>query len=191
MLPNAVPVVVAITPSAKLGVAVVTLNWHLKPDEVAWILDDSGAAALVSDERLRPQVEAVAGERAVPVVWFGPNDPLAGAPADPVAYRWPVAWPVLYTSGTSGRPKGVVHNATAAPELMAMTQDGLAAMWGYREDDVHLAAGPMYHAGPWGYANSTLYMGGTVVLMERWDASRFLELVEAEHATTTFPPPRT
>jgi long-chain acyl-CoA synthetase len=59
-------------------------------------------------------------------------------------------------------------------------------MWGYREDDVHLAAGPMYHAGPWGYANSTLYMGGTVVLMDRWDASRFLELVESEHATTTF-----
>jgi long-chain acyl-CoA synthetase len=186
MLPNSVPFVVAMTASAKLGVAVVTLNWHLKPDEAAWILDDSGAAALVSDERLRPQVEAVAGEREVPVVWFGGRDPLADAPADPVAYRWPVAWPVLYTSGTSGRPKGVVHNATAAPDLMAMTQDGLAAMWGYREDDVHLAAGPMYHAGPWGYANSTLYMGGTVVLMERWDASRFLELVETEHATTTF-----
>ena len=187
MLPNTVPFVVAMVASAKLGVPVVTLNWHLRADEVGWILDDSGTAALVTDERLRPEVETVAGARSLPVVWFGDGvDPLRDAPADPVPYRWPVSWPVLYTSGTSGRPKGVVHSSTAAPDLMELVQDGLATMWGYGPDDVHLAAGPLYHAGPAGYANSTLYVGGTVVLLERWDAVAFLDLVERERVTTTF-----
>ena len=56
MLPNGIPFVEAMAAAAKLGVATVTLNWHLRPDEVAWILDDSGARALVTEEHLRPQV---------------------------------------------------------------------------------------------------------------------------------------
>jgi long-chain acyl-CoA synthetase len=69
---------------------------------------------------------------------------------------------------------------------MEMAADGLSSMWGYRADDVHLTAGPMYHAGPGGYAHSTLYVGGTVVLMRDWDAEGFLRLVEQHRVTTTF-----
>jgi long-chain acyl-CoA synthetase len=188
MLPNSIEFAEALAASAKVGAAVLTLNWHLKADEVAWILEDSGASVLVTHDDLRPVVEAVTDRLGEPVVWVGDDyeDRLADASAEPLPYVWPIAWPVLYTSGTSGRPKGVVHGGEAAPEIMEMAQDGLLALWGYRPDDVHLVAGPMYHAGPAGYASNTLYAGGTVVAMESWDVHEFLRLVDAHRVTTTF-----
>ncbi len=188
MLPNGIEFVEALAASAKLGISVLTLNWHLRADEVAWILDDSGAGALITHVDLRPQVGAVVHDRALPVLWVGDDyaERLADASREPIPYIWPTSWPVIYTSGTSGRPKGVVHNANADPALMAMTQDSLGAMWGYTSDDVHLVAGPLYHAGPSGYSNVTLYSGGTVVLMAAWDARAFLGLVARHRVTTTF-----
>jgi len=188
MLPNRCEFMESTAASAKLAAASLTLNAHLRPDELAWILDDSGVAALVADEELRAELEPLTVGRDLPVLWVGGDyaERLASAPASRLPYVWPTSWPVIYTSGTSGRPKGVVHGAMAAPEIMEMAQDNLSAMWGYRADDVHIVAGPLYHAGPAGYANTTLYVGGTVVLMPRWDAAEFLRLVERHRATTTF-----
>lgn len=188
MLPNSVEFFDCMAATAKLATSALNLNWHLRADEVAWILDDSGARALVTDVDLRDQVAAVVRDRHLPVLWVGDDydDRLAAASGAPRPYRWPCAWPVIYTSGTSGRPKGVVHGAVGDPAVMEMTYDGLAALWGYRPDDVHLAAGPLYHAGPWGYANLTMYVGGSVVLMDGWDARSFLAQIERHRVTTTF-----
>ena len=111
---------------------------------------------------------------------------MAAASDAPVPYVWPTSWSVIYTSGTSGRPKGVVHGAMAAPEVMEMSQDALSAMWGYQRRRRSSHRGPMYHAGPGGWAHTTLYVGGTVVLMRAWDAEEFLRLVEHHRVTTTF-----
>jgi long-chain acyl-CoA synthetase len=188
MLPNSVELIETLAASAKLEVSVLMLNWHLRSDEVAWILDDSGAVALVADVQLRDEVAGIVRDRAMPVLWAsdGYDAQLDAAPADVLPSVWPTSWPVIYTSGTSGRPKGVVHGAAADPAVMRMVHDGLAALWGYTADDVHLAAGPLYHAGPYGYANLTLYTGGTVVLMDGWDARSFLAAVDEHRATTTF-----
>jgi long-chain acyl-CoA synthetase len=190
MLPNGVEFFECLAATAKLECASLTVNWHLAAEELAYVLTDADARALVAHRDLGGVVEAAAPR--CPVLLVGEDGPdgyearLAAADPAPLPYRWPTSWPVVYTSGTTGRPKGVVHGSLADREVMALTQTALSRMWGYTGDDVHLVAGPLYHAGPQGYANTTLFVGGTVVVMPTWDATGFCRLVETHRVTTSF-----
>jgi long-chain acyl-CoA synthetase len=82
----------------------------------------------------------------------------------------------------------VVHGGLK-PETMALAQQGLVALWGFRPDDVHILAGPAYHAGPGGYSFTTLFSGGTVAILPAWDARDALALIERQRVTTTFMTP--
>ena len=89
---------------------------------------------------------------------------------------------VLYTSGTTGRPKGVVHEQVTT----ARSRQTHVDLWGFTTDDVHLLVGPAYHGAPWSYAVTHLALGATVVVMPRWDAREFLRLGAEHRVTNTF-----
>ncbi|HVU73399.1 MAG TPA: AMP-binding protein [Mycobacteriales bacterium] len=188
LLPNSAEVIVAGFAGAIGRLSWVPVNWHLKADEVAFILKDSGAQVLLADERLRPYAGPAAAKAGVPVVWAGTKQYEAALEAQddaPLAEEWTTPQWVFYTSGTTGRPKGVVHGRMD-PEVMRMSQMGLVALWGFTADDVHCLAGPAYHAGPGGYAATTFFAGGRLVVMPEWDARAFLSAVHNEKVTTTF-----
>jgi len=188
MLPNSIEFIEALAATAKLEAASLTLNWHLRPNELAWIVADSGVRVLITHADIAETVTEAVADLDVTTIWVGGDyeDLLAGADPEPLPYLWPSSWPVIYTSGTSGRPKGVVHGTAASAEVMEMAQEAIATMWGYRPTDIHLVAGPLYHGGPQGYCNTTLFVGGTLVLMDSWDPREFLRLVETHRVTTTF-----
>jgi long-chain acyl-CoA synthetase len=172
------------------GLVVVPLNWHWLAEEIAYVLEDSGARALLVDEDLAP-VGADAVERAggaVAMVRLGGDEYaelLAAQPGDEPADQV-LAGPMFYTSGTTGRPKGV-RNAFTSAGLPASTWQlitaGAVENLGLPTDGVTLLCGPAYHSAQWAFALFPLLAGGTVVMRARFDAAETLGLIDRHRVT--------
>lgn len=163
------------------GVWITPINRHLQPDEIAYILEDSQAKLIFVD----PERATHAASSGAAVVEAGSQ--LESALADAGEQRLdaerlarPAGATMIYTSGTSGRPKGVqrARRATAGEALEGFVAAGRPL--GMDGRGPHLVTGPMYHAAPLLFAIYDLAAGAPMVIMRRWDERRFLELV-AEH----------
>ena len=172
----------------RAGFRLTPINWHLRGDEAAYIVEDCEARAVIADARLSDTAaDAVATASSLsvrlavggPIRGFEPYDAALAEQRDAMIDDPVAGSHMLYTSGTTGRPKGVYRPPTAAvPPTVNI--------YGYREygSDMHLCTGPLYHAAPLAFSlNAPLSFGCGVVLMDQWDAETTLELIERHRIT--------
>ena len=211
MLRNEPAFLQAVFGARHIGAYTCPINWHFKAGEAAWILRDSGARALVAnadllkqiDEAIPPNLALIAAspEPATRVAfrideestrvpagmsewheWLQSSPPHAGPACAP-------RQSMSYTSGTTGRPKGIRRMATPPGEAEAMARRAAAAtrlVYGLEPGVRALLSAPVYHSAPNMYATQALLSGATLFLEPRFDAERTLALIERERLTHAY-----
>lgn len=189
-----------------LGFDLTPVNWRLKPAEIALILSDCKAKAVIVHADLLTTELANIIPCSLVVVVAAPAE-ISPAPgvvkngqrgAAPGFVHW-ARWieqspefkgagnnakpPLFYTSGTSGRPKAVLRK-NATPEIAAKINERTRLAWGFDKPPIRAAmTGPLHHSAPNGYGNMVLQSGGLLVLMARFDARELLRLIERHEIT--------
>jgi long-chain acyl-CoA synthetase len=184
LLANRVECVELMHAAIRAGVWLTPVNWHLAPEEIAYVLADSGARAVFVDEAHR-DVATRATRATVMVVGDELDAALASASDAPMDPEGPAGGPMIYTSGTTGRPKGVKrwHPPTLAATLDANRAGALPL--GLDGVGPHLITGPCYHAAPLMFAVYDQQAGAPLVVMPRLDADQALSLLQEREIAKT------
>ena len=181
----------------RTGLYYTCVNSYLKADELAYILNNSESQVLITSQGLREVVrEALAqcprlrhclvvGGPGDDGVFLNYDEAVAALPATPVADE-SLGTPMLYSSGTTGRPKGVLRPLPEnPPALMLPLFEFLNKLWRYREGMTYLSPAPLYHSAPQAAVSLAIRNGGTVIVMEHFDPGHYLALVERYKVTHT------
>ena len=173
---------------AKLGAILVPLNWRMPPAELDGLIADCEPSLLFHDAEAAGAVGRLASPP--PAIALGGEYEALAATARPHRGRrwWPAetAWYLLYTSGTTGRPKGVVY----LYRMALANQVNIGTCIGLRPGDTTIAFLPFFHtAGINLHALPTLMTGGTVLLLDGFDADRLVRLLAGRRLDAFFAVP--
>jgi long-chain acyl-CoA synthetase len=207
LMRNDITFIEAAYAAMRLGAYGVPVNWHFKPEEINYILRDSGTSVLIGHADLLhplrgaipanvivlsvpPPPEILSNYRIDPDLlsppdfatdlesWLGRQTPYDGALV-------PQPQNMIYTSGTTGHPKGVRRNAPTT-EQGAAVERMRAMIYGLKPDIRGLLPGPLYHSAPNSFGLRTGRLGGALVLMPRFEPEEFLRLIETQKIDTMF-----
>jgi len=174
--------------ASKIAAVIVPLNWRLSPRELAGVLEDSQAPLLIADHGHVEAAEALIGGASRPLglrvvsaehpaafePWLAAHEPVdpggRGEPEDAIVQ--------MYTSGTTGVPKGVLttHRNLAAAAATS-------SRWRFDADAISLTPLPLFHIGGIGWVYCGLWHGATTILVSEFDPARVLETLERRRVT--------
>ncbi|MGW0036714.1 acyl-CoA synthetase [Gordonia sp. NPDC003376] len=190
---NAAEVFETFWATQRSGMYLTAVNWHLTADEAAYIVNDSGAKALIASGQLADLGHAVAElapaarVRAAfgpPIEGFVDYEDFVGASSGTLDAQ-PAGSVMLYSSGTTGKPKGIKpplpDRAVDEPgdPYIAMFQH----LYGFDETDIYYSPAPVYHTAPLRWGGIIHALGGTVVMAQRFDPEESLRHIEKYRVT--------
>ena len=200
VLPNSVEYYIAYLACAQSGFYMVPINWHLAGPEIAYILEDSGAKAFIASGEISAMEDAC--QKAVSAINFPSEACISTTPMegfihlDDFVNAYPDSNPenrtagqvMNYTSGTTGKPKGVKRS------LVPGEPDDILSMFAMilsffeiqpQENNVHIVGSPLYHTAVLVHSTAALPYGHSVVLMEKFAAEKMLYLIDKYKVTTS------
>jgi long-chain acyl-CoA synthetase len=182
----------AVWAAYRSGLQVTAINRYLPPDEAAYIANDCMAKALVTSWYQRERAAALAPlipdctirlmADAAAVGFESYEDALAAYPTTPLDQEW-MGGSMLYSSGTTGRPKGIIRPLLDIGPSEGFDLRQALNRYGVDTSTVYLSPAPLYHAAPLHYVLNVQAFGGTVVMMEKFDAEQALALIERYKVT--------
>src|SRR4051812_19816626 len=199
--PNSLAVITTFHATRKIGLTSVPVSYRFNAAEMQYVIDNSDATLVIVDAEQAPLVASVRDKlpKVRAVLVFGgaapegcvhwddvvaPQDSTPPeVPDDPTAGT--AGATMIYTSGTTGKPKGAMRTGTDASAVAALMQ----AVHLLDGPSVHLTTGPLYHSGPLSFALFAHALGGTIVVLRKFDPSAWLRLVKEHRVTDTFTAP--
>ncbi|MFI6087969.1 acyl-CoA synthetase [Streptomyces sp. NPDC051218] len=195
VLPNGVEFLTAYLAASQAGFYLVPVNHHLVGPEIAWIVADSGAKVLIAHERFTQAATDAADEAKLPathrysvgdVPGFRPYTELLTGQQESAPADRTLGWVMNYTSGTTGRPRGIRRPLSGKlPEESYL--GGFLGIFGVKPFDgnVHLVCSPLYHTAVLQFAGAALHIGHPLVLMDKWTPEEMLRLIDTYKCTHT------
>jgi len=195
IMENSIPMLEIEGAAERTGLYYTLINSYLAPDEVAYIITNSCSRLLFSSAAKREVAEQAAakcpqlgrllmtGPDVPPDGWESFDAAVADFPGDPVPDE-SLGAAMLYSSGTTGQPKGVLRGLPdAEPGEPLPVMLFVRAMFGFRDGMTYLNPAPLYHSAPQASVSASLRMGCTTVVMEHFDAEQWLALAERYQVT--------
>jgi len=196
-LPNGAPMVEVYLAAVQAGLYLTPINNHLTASEIAYILGDCEAKAFIGAEAFESACRGAAEQAGLPesaryavgrVAGFRPLSALSDGQSATAPAERSAGQVMNYTSGTTGRPKGVRRPlAPFDPDAVCSMYAMFLGMFGIQPhaDNVHLCGSPLYHTAVLVFAASSLHLGHTVVLMDKWTPELCLQAIERHRVTTS------
>lgn len=195
ILPNGPEVIAAIWGAYRCGLYYTPVAHTFSPAELAYVVDNSDSRIVISTEVFAEKLSAV--ETSCPKIgrrliygarpgWDDIEAALAAQPTTPIADETP-GFLMMYSSGTTGAPKGIFRPLPADPEPYmtgppTFARD-LIPLFNFNEDTRYLSPAPLYHAAPLRWSLAVTACGGTAIIMDRFDAERALTILETRGIT--------